>query len=62
MDDIIRLKKEIYLSKQKNYNTFKKIKNLKIDTIKYFENIKEYKKISLLILQKYKEILSYKIE
>ena len=62
MDDIIRLKKEIYLSKQKNYNTSIKIKNLKLDTQKYFENIKECKKISLSILQKYKEILAYKIE
>jgi len=52
----------IIISKQKNYNTSIKIKNLKLDTQKYFENIKECKKISLSILKKFDDILNYKIE
>ena len=53
---------QINISKQKNYNTLQKIKNLRLDTEKYFQNIEECKKISLSILQKYDEILKYKIE
>lgn len=52
----------INISKKKNYNTLQKIKNLRLDTEKYFENIEECKKISFSILQKYDEILRYKIE
>ena len=62
MDDLIKLQQNIYLSKKKNYNTSIKIKNLKLDTQKYFENIKECKKISISILKKYDDILNYKIE
>ena len=52
----------INISKQKNYNTLQKIKNLRLDTEKYFQNIEECKKISLSILQIYDDILNYKIE
>ena len=53
---------QINIVKEKNYNTLRKIKNLKLDTQKYFKNIKECKKISLSILQIYDDILNYKIE
>ena len=53
---------QINIVKEKNYNTLRKIKNLKLDTQKYFKNIKECKKISLSILHIYDDILNYKIE
>ena len=52
----------INISKEKNYNTHQKIKNLRLDTEKYFKNIEECKKLSLSIIKKYEEILQYKIE